>query len=238
MTPRRPSSAAPSILVVDDQPDIRDMLRLYLTREGFEVRGAADAGEALRMMRERLPSLVLLDWMMAGMDGIDLLRYMRLDATMAEVPVIMLTAKGDEDERVDGLLSGADDYIVKPFSLRELHARIRARLRRPADGAKAPEGRDITLGKIKMNAVRHQLEIDSRPVSLSATEFRMLYFFITHPGRVFQREQILDHVWGVHKFLDGRTIDVYVLRLRRLLAKHGLDNVIETVRGVGYRLSA
>jgi two-component system phosphate regulon response regulator PhoB len=222
------------ILVVEDEPAIREMLGFSLTKAGFRFEEAADAEQALLAIATNPPDLVILDWMLPGMSGVDLARRLRRDELTAELPVILLTARTEENDRIRGLEVGADDYITKPFSPRELIARINAVLRRTrADSDEAP----IIFEGLSLNPVEHRVEVAGHAVELAPTEFRLLSFFMHHPDRVYSREQLLDRVWGRGIYVEERTVDVHIRRLRKALAAHGYDRFIQTVRGAGYRFS-
>jgi two-component system phosphate regulon response regulator PhoB len=222
------------ILVVEDEPAIREMLGFSLTKAGFRFEEAADAEQALLAIATNPPDLVILDWMLPGMSGVDLARRLRHDELTAELPVILLTARTEENDRIRGLEVGADDYITKPFSPRELIARINAVLRRTrADSDEAP----IIFEGLSLNPVEHRVEAAGHAVELAPTEFRLLSFFMHHPDRVYSREQLLDRVWGRGIYVEERTVDVHIRRLRKALAAHGYDRFIQTVRGAGYRFS-
>ena len=221
-----------SVLVVDDESAIREMIRFALGRAGMEVRCAADGLEALNKISEKTPDILLLDWMMPGISGLDLTRRLRRNSQTAEIPIIMLTAKVSEDDKVAGLNAGTDDYIIKPFSPREMVARIQAVLRRASPGD--VDG-IIKLGQITIDSVSRQVYFNEEPVHIGPTEYRLLEFFMTHNGRSFSRGQLLDHVWGANTYLEERTVDVHIRRLRKLLAGAKLDKYVQTVRGHGYR---
>jgi len=223
------------ILIVEDEPAIRDMLSFALGRAGFESVHAADAAQAQRAIAERVPDLVLLDWMLPGTSGIEVARRMRREGLTRDVPIIMLTARGEEDDRVIGLDAGVDDYVVKPFSARELLARIRAVLRRTL--AEDPQGQ-IQFGGVTLDAAAHRVFAGDRPVPIGPTEYRLLYFFMTHAERVYTRAQLLDHVWGGGSEVEERTVDVHIRRLRKTLEPFAADALVQTVRGAGYRFSA
>lgn len=226
---------AATILVVEDEPAIQTLIAVNLKRAGHDVVGALDAESAQRQINEALPDLILLDWMLPGMSGLDLARRLRSDVRTRGVPIIMLTARGDERDKVQGLETGADDYVTKPFSPRELLARIQAVLRR-----RAPEATEdaVEVGGLRVDPVSHRVMANGQPVNIGPTEFRLLHFLITHPERVHSRSQLLDQVWGDHVFVEERTVDVHVRRLRAALEPTGLERLIQTVRGSGYRLSA
>lgn len=223
------------ILIVEDEPAIREMVCLALGQAGFECRQAADANEGQRQILSGLPDLILLDWMLPGMSGLDYARKLRQDKLTQSVPVIMLTAHAQEEDKVRGLDTGADDYITKPFSTRELVARIRALLRRSApETAETP----VELRGLTLDPVTHRVQAGAQELDLGPMEFRLLHFFMTHPERVHSRERILDSVWGANVYVEERTVDVHIRRLRKALTPSGHDHLIQTVRGAGYRLSA
>lgn len=222
-----------TVLIVEDEDEIRDMLSFSLTRAGYSVVSAADAEEALQSLDGPLPDLIIIDWMLPGMSGIDLARIMRNDAVTGDLPMIMLTAKGEEVDKLKSFEAGVDDYVTKPFSPRELIARVKAILRRSG----APEEGVLVAERLKLDTRARRLSVDGDEVRIGPTEFRLLEFLMRHPERVFDREQLLDRVWGRTVYIEERTVDVHVLRLRKILAPFGLDNFIQTVRGVGYRFS-
>jgi len=224
-----------NVLVVDDESAIRDMIRFALRKSDMKVRVAADAREALNKISEKPPDILLLDWMMPNMSGPQLTRRLRKDPLTKNIPVILLTARITEDDKVTGLNAGADDYVIKPFSPRELVARINAVLRR-SDPAGA-EGK-ITAGPITMDTAARQVFLDQKPIHFGPTEYRLLEFFMTHENRAFNRSQLLDHVWGTNVFLEERTVDVHIRRLREILKAADLDHYVETVRSHGYRFVA
>lgn len=224
-----------TILVVEDEPAIQELIAVNLSFAGHKVLRAYDADQAATLINAELPDLILLDWMLPGASGLTLARRLRSDERTRDVPVIMLTAKGAEQDKVDGLEAGADDYITKPFSPKELIARIKAVLRR-----RAPQLTDdvIDVGGLRLDPVTHRLTGHDQSLSIGPTEFKLLHFFMTHPERVFSRAQLLDQVWGDHVFVEERTVDVHIRRLRRALEPSGHDILIETVRGSGYRFTA
>lgn len=224
----------PYILLVEDDADLRDMLTYALSETGMEVVTAGEVDEAWRIIGDGLPSLVLLDWMLPGISGIEFLRRLRRDPVTQTVPVIMLTAKTDEADRVRGLDTGADDYIAKPFSVRELKSRISAVLRRAA-----PEATEsiVLAGNLKLDPASHRVLSDEEEIMLGPTEFRLLHFMMTHKDRVYSRRQLLDRVWGTNVYVEERTVDVHIRRLRKALEPHNLQEMIQTVRGAGYRFS-
>lgn len=222
------------ILLIEDEAEIRDMLRFSLTRAGFEVWDVESAEAALARLDGVLPGLLIIDWMLPGMSGVELARRLRQDPLTAQLPMIMLTARGEETDKLKSFDSGIDDYMTKPFSPRELIARVKALLRRSG----APEDGILECDRIGLDLKAHQLIIDGSPTSIGPTEFRLLELFVNHPGRAFDRSQLLDRVWGRSVYIEERTVDVHVLRLRKVLKPFGLDHLIQTVRGVGYRFSA
>lgn len=224
-----------NILLVEDEPAIQELIAANLARAGHHVVRAADAETAQRIVRDALPDLVLLDWMLPGMPGIEFARRLRADERTREIPIIMLTARGEEQDKVAGLETGADDYITKPFSPRELVARIKAVLRR-----RAPQVTEdaVELGGLRLDPATHRVTAGEQPISLGPTEFRLLHFLMTHPERVHSRAQLLDQVWGDHVFVEERTVDVHIRRLRCALEPTAHDRLIQTVRGSGYRFSA
>ena len=223
-----------TILLVEDEPAIQELIAANLMRAGHHVVRAGDAETAQRIVRDALPDLVLLDWMLPGQSGLALARQWRADARTRALPVIMLTARADEADRVAGLDAGADDYVSKPFSPSELMARIRAVLRR-----KAPEALDdaVEVAGLRLDPATRRVSCGGREVKVGPTEFRLLHFFMTHPERVHSRAQLLDRVWGDHVFIEERTVDVHVKRLREALAPVQRAQMIETSRGAGYRLT-
>jgi two-component system phosphate regulon response regulator PhoB len=223
-----------SILVVEDEPAIQALIAANLRRHGHAVIAALDAEAGLRQINDALPDLILLDWMLPGMSGLDFARRLRADARTKSVPIIMLTARGEERDKVAGLESGADDYVTKPFSPRELMARIQAVLRRGRPQASEDV---VESGGLKLDPVSHRVFAADVPVNLGPTEFRLLHFLLTHAERVHSRAQLLDQVWGDHVFVEERTVDVHIRRLRAALEESGLDRLVQTVRGSGYRFS-
>ena len=223
----------PRILIVEDEPAIAELIAVNLRHNGLSPVWAEDGDSAQREIDAVLPDAILLDWMLPGHSGVALARRWRADARTKAVPILMLTARGDEPDKVAGLDAGADDYITKPFSTQELLARIRAVLRR-----RAPEKTDetMTLGGITLDAAAHRVTWEGRPVKIGPTEFKLLRFLLKHPERVHSRQQLLDRVWGDHVFLEERTVDVHVKRLRESLGAGGA--LVETVRGAGYRITA
>lgn len=225
----------PSILVVEDEPAIQELLRVNLEDAGFAVRTVPDAESALAQIKHALPDLLLLDWMLPGQSGLALARGLRGESRTRELPIIMVTARGEEADRVAGLEAWVDDYVTKPFSPRELKARIKAVLRR-----RAPEAAQETLvvGPLRLDPATHRVIAGDTPVQLGPTEFRLLKFLMARPERVHSRTQLLDQVWGDHVYIEERTVDVHIRRLRLALEPSDCAKMIETVRGGGYRLAA
>jgi two-component system phosphate regulon response regulator PhoB len=222
------------VLVVEDEAAIAELISLNLRHSGYEVSIAADADQAQEQIDRMLPDLVILDWMLPGQSGVALAKRWRADARTRELPVIMLTARAGEADKISGLDAGADDYLTKPFSPNELMARIRAVLRR-----KAPEALDsaVEVGGLSLDPSTRRVSREGKEVKVGPTEFRLLHYFMAHPERVHSRAQLLDRVWGDHVFIEERTVDVHVKRLREALAPVGGSSMIETVRGAGYRLA-
>ncbi len=229
------SALKPLVLVVEDEADLVTLLRYNLEKEGFRVNAASDGEEALLLAGEQTPNIVLLDWMLPLMSGLEVCRQMRRNARMREIPIIMLTARGEEGDRVRGLNSGADDYITKPFSPTELVARMRAVLRRTSPGM---TGETLTFADVTMDLAAHRVRRNGRDVHLGPTEFRLLRHFMQHPGRVFSREQLLDLVWGHDVYVEPRTVDVHIRRLRKAMNDENETDLIRTVRSAGYALDS
>ena len=223
-----------TILVVEDEPAIQELISYSLRQAGYVVFCAEDAEQAMSVVNEALPALVLLDWMLPGMSGVEFARVLRRAARTKTIPIIMLTARAEEIDKIAGLEIGADDYITKPFSPRELIARIKAVLRR-----RSPEISDdmIEIGGLKLDPATHRITVNDQEVALGPTEFRLLHFLMSHSERVHTRSQLLDGVWGDHVFVEDRTVDVHIRRLRKALEIVAKDDLIQTVRGSGYRLS-
>ena len=222
------------ILVVEDEQAIREMIGFALKKDGLQFEEVSDAEQALIAIASNPPDLVLLDWMLPGMSGVELARRLRREETTARLPVILLTARAAENDRVHGLEVGADDYVTKPFSPRELIARVHAVLRRSQT---VGDERPIAFDGLTLDPVGHRVEVDGEALSLAPTEFRLLHFFMDNPDRVYSRERLLDYVWGRGVFVEERTVDVHIRRLRKALTKRGYDRFIQTVRGAGYRFS-
>lgn len=227
------SAAQPQILLVEDEPAQREILAYNLESEGFDVRRAENGEEAILLVAEALPDLIILDWMMPLLSGIEVCRQLKTREDTRNIPVIMLSARSEEVDTVRGLETGADDYVVKPYSMRELMARVRTQVRRvrPASSGAALSYADITL-----DTERHRVNRAANELKLGPTEYRLLVTLLERPGRVFSRDQLLDHVWGRDIYVDTRTVDVHIARLRKALTSHGGDDPIRTVRGAGYAL--
>ncbi|MDQ2104817.1 phosphate regulon transcriptional regulator PhoB [Azospirillum isscasi] len=229
------SALKPLVLVVEDEADIVTLLKYNLEKEGFRVNAASDGEEALLLAGEQTPNIVLLDWMLPLMSGLEVCRQMRRNSKMRDIPIIMLTARGEEADRVRGLNSGADDYITKPFSPTELVARMRAVLRRAAPGM---TDETLQFADVTMDLAAHRVRRNGRDVHLGPTEFRLLRHFMQHPGRVFSREQLLDVVWGHDVYVEPRTVDVHIRRLRKAMNEETEMDLIRTVRSAGYALDS
>jgi two-component system phosphate regulon response regulator PhoB len=223
-----------NILVVEDEPAIQELLALNITQAGHNAMRALSAEHAQDLLRETMPDLILLDWMLPGTNGLEFARKLKSDAVTKSIPIIMLTARGDEYDKVRGLEVGADDYVTKPFSPRELNARIKAVLRR-----RAPQMTDdpIEVNGLRLDPTTHRVTGNNKTIDLGPTEFRLLHFFLTNAERVHTRSQLLDKVWGDRVFVEDRTVDVHIRRLRNALSISGHEDLIQTVRGAGYRLS-
>jgi two-component system phosphate regulon response regulator PhoB len=225
---------AKRILIIEDEKPIRDLIAFGLRRAGYEVKEAEDCREARARIADARPDLMLVDWMLPDMSGLELTRSLKRSKDTEEIPVIMLTARAEEQDKVGGLEGGADDYITKPFSPRELLARIQAVLRRtaPAGGADVME-----VEGLKLDDSSHRVSAGEREIALGPTEYRLLHFFMSHPERVFSRGQLLDRVWGGNTYVEERTVDVHIRRLRKALEPYTLEGLVQTVRGAGYRFS-
>ncbi len=225
---------AAKILIVEDEPAISEMIEMALSRANFDVVKATNAEEAILLLRDTLPALVLLDWMLPGTNGVEFARRIKKEALTSHIPIIMLTAKSEEADKVYGLDAGADDYITKPFSPRELIARIRAVLRRAAPLA---EQEIIEVDNLLLDTASHRISVNGESLELGPTEYRLLHFFMTHPERVYSRGQLLDSVWGSNVYVEERTVDVHIRRLRKALTPYGHERYVQTVRSAGYRFS-
>ncbi|MEL7023604.1 MAG: phosphate regulon transcriptional regulator PhoB [Pseudomonadota bacterium] len=226
--------SGPRIIIVEDEVAISDMVTFHLSRAGYEVSQALDCQQARERMADEGADLALVDWMLPDMSGLEFVRSLKRDPQFEDLAIIMLTARADEQDKVRGLDSGADDYITKPFSSRELISRIQAVLRRAAPSA----NESYTAGSLKIDAVGHRVYAGDTEVSLGPKEYRLLKFLLTHPERVYSRAQLLDRVWGANVYVEERTVDVHIRRLRKALESHSADSYIQTVRGAGYRFSA
>ncbi len=220
------------ILIVEDETAIREMIAFTLQQDGYTVLEAADTREAAAQMAGK-PDLILLDWMLPGLSGVEFARRLQRDEESRNIPIIMLTARGEEESKLKGFEAGVDDYVTKPFSTQELLARIRAVLRR----ARPPEPEVVKIDGLELDKAGHRLRVHGKPLDLGPTEFRLLNFFMTHPERVYSRDQLLDQVWGENVYIEDRTVDVHIRRLRKALAPYGFDRHVQTVRGAGYRFS-
>ncbi|EKB19958.1 phosphate regulon transcriptional regulator PhoB [Aeromonas veronii] len=225
---------AKRILVVEDEAPIREMLCFVLEQKGYETIEAEDYADGLAKVREPYPELIVLDWMMPGGSGIQFIKQLKQDEVTRQIPVVMLTARGEEEDKVRGLEAGADDYITKPFSPKELTARLHAVMRRVS-----PTSVDevIEVQGLKLDPVSHRVSAEERALEMGPTEFKLLHFFMTHPERVYSREQLLNNVWGTNVYVEDRTVDVHIRRLRKAIEETGHDRLIQTVRGAGYRFS-
>ncbi len=224
----------PTILVVDDEPDIREVMRFALENAEFRVIEAGHADDARKLLSNEHPDLILLDWMLPGRSGLELAQQLKQNPKTRTLPIIMISARGEEEDRVKGLDTGADDYIAKPFSPREMVARIKAVLRRTKSDEPVDE---IEIGGLRIDNVSHRVSANGRPIEVAPTEYRLLHFFMTHADRAFSRSQLLDQVWGDQVYVEERTVDVHVRRLRKALESTSHDRLLQTVRGVGYRFS-
>lgn len=225
--------SAKKILVVEDEPAIREMIAFHLSRAGYETLEAADCREAREQLADHRPDLALVDWMLPDSSGLELTRMLKRDPNYEDLAIIMLTARADERDKVSGLEGGADDYITKPFSPRELIARIQAVLRR----AGTPQDEIVSAGVLQLDAAGHRVLVAGEEIRLGPTEYRLLHFLMTHAERVYSRAQLLDRVWGANVYVEERTVDVHVRRLRKALSDAHADDYIQTVRGAGYRFS-
>ncbi len=223
-----------SVLVVEDEEAIREMLMMVLEQSDLQVTAVENAEEALRVLADQLPDLILLDWMLPGISGVELARRLKKDDIYKDLPIILLTARGEEEDKVKGLEIGADDYMTKPFSPKELIARIKAVMRR---SGKNDENRQIAVGDLVLDTEQHRLTIDGKTLDVSPTEFRLMHFFMMNPNKVYSRTQLLDQVWGRSVYIEERTVDVHIRRLRKVLAEYDREDMVQTVRGFGYRFS-
>jgi two-component system phosphate regulon response regulator PhoB len=225
--------AATKILIVEDETPIREMIAFHLARAGYEIIEAEDCRRARELLADERPDVALVDWMLPDMSGLELTRMLKRDGEHEDLAIIMLTARTDERDKVTGLEGGADDYVTKPFSPRELVARIQAVLRR----SRTSSGGKITAGSLELDPAGHRVNAEGDEVALGPTEYRLLRFLMTHPDRVYSRGQLLDQVWGANVYVEERTVDVHIRRLRKALSLRAADKYIQTVRGAGYRFS-
>ncbi|AYY79514.1 MULTISPECIES: phosphate regulon transcriptional regulator PhoB [Proteus] len=223
------------ILVVEDETAIREMICFVLEQNGFQPIEAEDYDSALSFLIDPYPDLVLLDWMIPGGSGLQVIKQMKRESNTRDIPIIMLTAKGEEEDKVQGLETGADDYVIKPFSPKELVARVKAILRRLSPMSAEDI---IEFNGLALDPVSHRVTSQDKPIDMGPTEFKLLHFFMTHPERVYSREQLLNYVWGTNVYVEDRTVDVHIRRLRKAIEEDGHDRMIQTVRGTGYRFSA
>ena len=224
---------ATSILIVEDEPEIRELLNFSLVRAGFDVAEAASGEMALQYLDNKLPDILIVDWMLPGMSGVELAKRLRRDELTNKLPLLMLTARSEETDLLKSFESGIDDYMSKPFSPRELVARIKALLRRTG----VPEDDTVESSGIRIDLVSHRVTIAGTDINIGPTEYRLLELLMRNPDRVFERDQLLDRVWGRSTYIESRTVDVHILRLRKVLKPFGLDNTVQTVRSVGYRFT-
>ena len=224
---------ATSILIVEDEPEIRELLNFALTRAGFDVAEAESGEKALQYLDQKLPDLMVVDWMLPGMSGVELAKRIRKDELAGTMPLLMLTARTDESDLLKSFAHGIDDYMSKPFSPKELIVRIKALLRR----AGTPDDNVIQAGELQIDLDSHRLTIQGKNIDIGPTEYRLLALLMRNPDRVFERDQLLDRVWGRSSYIETRTVDVHILRLRKVLKPYGLDSTIQTVRSVGYRFT-
>ncbi|ALQ09148.1 MULTISPECIES: phosphate regulon transcriptional regulator PhoB [Pseudoalteromonas] len=223
------------VLVVDDEAPIREMLVFVLEQNGFQAIEAEDYDSAIAAMVEPYPDMVLLDWMLPGGSGIQIAKKFKQNEHTRQIPIIMLTARGEEEDKVRGLEVGADDYVTKPFSPKELMARIKAVIRRVSPTSLEEA---IEVHGLRLDPISHRVTSEGNELDMGPTEFRLLHFFMTHPERVYSREQLLDHVWGTNVYVEDRTVDVHIRRLRKAIGPLGHDRLVQTVRGAGYRFSS
>ena len=225
---------ATSILIVEDEQDIRELLEFTFLRDGYDVIAAETAEIALQKIDIKLPDMIVVDWMLPGMDGIDLAKRLRRDELTADLPIVMLTARGEEADKLKSFAGGIDDYITKPFSPRELLARVKALLRRSG----GPKNNLIEASGICLDLNSYRITINGNEIQISPTEYKLLEVLMRNPDRAFERSQLLDRVWGRQAYVEERTVDVHMLRLRKILKPHGLDATLQTVRGIGYRFTS
>lgn len=223
-----------SLLVIEDEPAIRDMLRFALPAAEFAVLDAETVAQATRLLADKIPDLIILDWMLPDKSGIEFIKWIKHRELLKDIPIIMLTAKAEEAQKIQGLTTGADDYVTKPFSPAELTARIRAILRR---GLLASPENEITIGELILNTAKHKVSVRGEVIKLLPLEYKLLHFFLTHPNKIYTREQLITHIWGANVYIDERTVDVHVKRLRAKLKPYHYHEIIKTVRSAGYLFS-
>ena len=223
------------VLLVEDDEDIGEMLQLALQSNGFEVTWCIDVMKAQESLRDSVPDIILLDWMLPGISGPDWVKFLKNQDENKNIPIIMLTARSDEDDKIKGLETGVDDYVTKPFSVRELVARIHAVLRRVET---KENGNLLSLGPLTIDTEGHNIRLNGVEIMMSPTEYKLLYFLASHPDKVFSRNQLLDNVWGDNVYVEDRTVDVHIRRLRKILEAQGCADLVQTVRGFGYKLTA
>ncbi len=223
------------ILVVEDDPDIRELVVRSLSQAEYQVKSCTDVSSAQQLVAAYRPDCMVVDWMLPDSSGIELIRWLRRNKLYSQIPVLMLTARSQESDKVLGLDAGADDYLTKPMSLRELQARVKALLRRPAAYVESQD--KLSAGRLFINTATHEVQVDSKPIEVSRTEYKLLKFFVESQKKVFSRDQILSAIWGDDAYLGDRTVDVHILRLRKILKRHSMDGMIVTVRGAGYRFA-
>ena len=225
---------AKKVLVIEDESSIREMLCFVLEQQGYQTIEAADYNSGIQFVTEEIPDLILLDWMLPGGSGVNLLKYIKKNENIRNIPVVMITARSEESDKIKGLEVGADDYITKPFSPKELVARLNAVMRRIAP---TTLNETIEVKGLKLNPISHRITINNQPLDMGPTEFKMLHFFMTHQDRVFSRDQLLNNIWGTNVYVEDRTVDVHIRRLRKAIKEDNHDKLIQTVRGSGYRFS-
>jgi two-component system phosphate regulon response regulator PhoB len=223
-----------TLLIIEDEEAIRDMLRFSLPEHEFNLIDAEDTSKATKILADNIPDLILLDWMLPGRSGIEFIKWIKQQEILSNIPIIMLTAKAEEENKITGLMTGADDYITKPFSPDELIARIKTVLRR---GLLVSPTNEIKVRDITLNVAKHQVQINNDIVALSPIEYRMLYFFMRHPNKTYTRDQLITYIWGGNTYIDDRTVDAQIRRLRNKLSDYQHQNIIKTIRGAGYQLS-
>ncbi|MBS0350004.1 MAG: response regulator [Proteobacteria bacterium] len=220
-----------SLLIIEDEPAIRDLLRFSLPSDQYTLMDAETVAQGTRLLADVIPDLIILDWMLPDKSGIDFIKWIKRKENLKDIPIVMLTAKAEEDQKVQGLMSGADDYVTKPFSTAELNARIKAILRR---GLLAAPNNELSVGQLILNTSTHQVSFGTEMIKLMPLEYKLLHFFFKHPNKVYNRDQLINFIWGGNVYIDERTVDVQIKRLRSKLKKFDLHNLIKTIRGMGY----